>query len=62
MTNRMWSAGHLKKLNIKSREAVRTGRIDRKHNPANGMAKSLGPMDIYNLTGPFLYNRKYKNA
>ena len=46
----------------KSREAVaagfvRTGHTDGKQNPSDVMKKALGPMDMYNLTAPFLYKR-----
>ena len=37
---------------------VRTGHIHGKHNPSDVMTKSLGLMDMYNLTAPFLYKRK----
>ena len=46
----------------KAREAVaagfvRTGHIPSKSNPTDVMTKALGPMDVYNLTGPIQYNR-----
>ena len=55
----MWSTGHLKKLNIKVREGnasgyVRNRNIYRNNNQSYIMSKSLGLMDIYNLTGKFL--------
>ena len=46
----------------KAREAVaarivRTGHIDGTENPSDTLTKSLGPSEIYKLTGPLLFNR-----
>ena len=38
---------------------MRTGNIKEEENPDDIMTKSLGPMDIYNITGPFPYGNKY---
>ena len=47
----------------KSRETVAAGFVSTVHiyvkqNPSDVMTKSLGPMDVYNVTAPFMYNRK----
>ena len=45
-----------------SYEYVKTAYVFSKENPSNIITKALGPMDVYNLTGPIIYNQLYQEG